>query len=160
VRFLIEVRNDEFEPEPDPAGLVLPVREYHRVRGRIEISTPDLPPAAPEDELVPLVQNLCFRAVTEVVSTEHAVVGYAETYGYVRLDLEGDFLRISGDRVPDIRVLAEPCLQGLVDCGARFRAWLRRLDLEGDVDIIDRHLADSEDVARAAIYERRRQTAD
>jgi hypothetical protein len=152
VRFLVEVRNNEFSPEPDTANLRLPVRRYRRIRGRVEIRPDDaFPVVAPEDELVPLVTHLCFRAVAILVNERHAVVAYTDSYGYLRLDLEADLVRISGDGVPDVRVPARPLLQGLVACGARFRAWLRSCELEGDLDAIDRGLAEAEGVARRAL---------
>ncbi len=60
VRFLVEIRNNELIPEPDCSGLLLPVRKYRRIRGCVEIRSGNLPPVAPQDELVPLVTNLCF----------------------------------------------------------------------------------------------------
>ena len=152
-RFLIEIRNNEFVPEPDPSDLLLPVRSRREIRGRIEILSGNLPPVAPEDELVPLVTNLCFGAVVTLLNERHAIVAYTDSYGYLRLDHEADMVRLSGDAVPDVRVLAQPLLAGLVDCGARFRTWLRSCHLEGDAEVLDRPLEEAEGKARRALAE-------
>jgi hypothetical protein len=148
VRFLVQGRGTDFAPEPVPSDSPLAVRTYRRVRGGIEIRSGDLPIALAEDELVPLVSNLCFRAIPTVLSARHAVVALTDTYGYVRLDLEGDRIRLSGDRLPDIHVPAAKLLDGLINCGARFRTWLRGRMLEGDVISIDRQLSILEAAAR------------
>lgn len=147
----MQVGLETFEPEPDPAGLRLPVRDYRSVPGRIEISSPGREPARPEDELVPLVMNLCFRAVSQLSASPHATVGYTDTYGYLRLDLEGAWIRLSGDRVPDVRLPGRALLEALVACGTRFIAWLPRLNLSGDVDAICGALSETEREARAAL---------
>ena len=150
VRFLVQVGATDFAIEPD-CDRPLPVRTYRRLRGGIEIRSGNLPPALAEDELVPLVSNLCFKAVADVLSRHHAVVAFTDTYGYLRLDREGDRIRLSGDRLPDIHVPAAALLDALIECGARFRAWLRGCNLEGDVSVIDRQMAALEATARAAI---------
>jgi hypothetical protein len=95
VRFRVEIRNGEFVPEPAATDIVLPTDQYRRIRGQVEIATGGPESVAPEDELVPLVTNLCFRAVVQLVEHRHAVVAYTDSYGYLRLDLEGDRIRLS-----------------------------------------------------------------
>jgi len=150
VRFLVQVGSVDFAPEPVP-GDPLPARSYRRVRGAIEILADGHPSALAEDELVPLVSNLCFSAIPTVLSHRHAVVAFTDTYGYLRLDLEGERIRLSGDRLPDIHLPAAPLLDGLITCGARFRVWLRGCKLDGDIDSIDRQLAALEATARDAM---------
>lgn len=151
VRFLVETSYNEFADEPDPMGLALPVAEYGRVRGKVLMSTDAVSPVAPEDDLSALVKNLCFRGVTQLVSQRHAVVALTDTYGYVRLDLEADMVRVSGDHLPDVRFLAQPLLAGLVDCGKRLQEWLPGLRLEGDVAYIVRRLDEHHREARHAL---------
>lgn len=152
VRFLVQVGSTDFVPEPLPFEHPLTVGSYRRVRGGIAIRTGGLPPAIPEDELVPLVSSLCFGAVAEVLSRQHAVVAFTDTYGYLRLDHEGGRIRLSGDRLPDIFFVPPlPLLDALVNCGARFRAWLPRCGLEGDLASIDRELGILEARAREAL---------
>jgi hypothetical protein len=151
VRFTVETRSGVFVDEPDAADLTLPVASYRRVRGQVRIRSRKLPVVQPEDELVPLVTNLCFRAVVELRDSEHVSVNYTDTYGILRLDREGATTRISGDRVPDIRVETTSLVTGLVDCGARFRAWLPSCRLEGDIDAIVNGLHAEEDLARATL---------
>jgi hypothetical protein len=131
VRFLVEVRNGEFVPEPDPTGLVLPVWSHRRIRGRLQITT-EGPVAEPEDELSFLVGGVCFDAVGALLRERHALQPYTDSYGYLRLDLEADTVRVSGDDVPDFRVPARPLLDAAVDCGARYRRWVGRVAVTPD----------------------------
>ncbi len=151
VRFFVEVGGTDLVPEPAPLMKPPSILGYRRVRGAIDIRNGDRPPARAEDELVPLVSNLCFGAIVTVLSQYHAVVGLTDTYGYVRLDLEGDRIRLSGDGLPDVRLPAAGLLEGLVECGARFRAWLRECSLEGDIESIDQKLGELESAAREAL---------
>jgi hypothetical protein len=137
VRFLVQVGN-EFLSEPDVCDLPPSARRGTVVRGRIQIRSGDRSPFEPEDELTALVLNLCYRAVIRLLEDYHAVVAYTDTYGYMRLDLEADTVRISGDHLPDGRLLAKPLIEGLLDCGSRFRAWLQTCDRAADADYIER----------------------
>lgn len=151
VVFGIEVESGRFLIEPDPTDLVLREQAYHRVRGCLRIRSGRLPVVAPEDEIIALVDNVCFGAVREVLKDLHVAVNYTDTYGYLRLDREGDTVRLSGDRVADIRVPTRSLLEALVECGARFRAWLPSCHLEGDIDEITAHLRSEEALTRAAL---------
>lgn len=154
VVFGIEVESGRFLGEPDLTGLVLPVDAYHRLRGCLRISSGRSPVVAPEDEIVALVANVCFGAVRDLLTNLHVAVNYSDTYGYLRLDREGDTVRLSGDRVADIRVPARSLLEALVECGARFRAWLPSCNLEGDIEEITAYLHGEEDLTRAALAAR------
>lgn len=151
VGFAVQTGLDSFVLEPDPVGLALDVADYRAVPGRLEIRSAATPPVLPEDELVPLVMNLCFRAVARLHESPHAVVGYTDTYGYLRLDAEGRRIRLSGDRVPDVRVPGRPLVEALVACGRRFVGWLPQLDLTGDVGRICRDLEGEAAAAQAAL---------
>jgi hypothetical protein len=150
-RFAVEVRSGVFVPEPDAAGLVVPTRGYRQLRGQVQIRSARQPVVAPEDELVPLITNVCFRAVAQLHDQDHVSINYTDTYGLLRLDHEGDTVRISGDRVNDIRVAAADLMHSLVTCGTRFREWLPGLGLEGDLDAITAALHEEEKLARAAL---------
>lgn len=150
-RFTVEIRSGVFVAEPEVAGLVVPTRSYRQLRGQLRIRTARQPVVEPEDELVPLIINACFRAVVELHDQDHVAINYTDTYGILRFDHEGDTVRISGDRVNDIRVEATSLLHSLVECGTRFRAWLPGLRLEGDVDAITAALQEEEELARAAL---------
>lgn len=151
VVFGIEVESGRFLIEPDPTGLVPRDQAYHRLRGCLRIRSGRLPVVAPEDEIIALVANVCFGAVREVLTDLHVAVNYTDTYGYLRLDREGDTVRLSGDRVADIRVPTRSLLEALVECGARFRAWLPSCHLEGDIDEITAYLQSEEALTRAAL---------
>ena len=126
VVFGIEVESGRFLIEPDPTDLVLREQAYHRVRGCLRIRSGRLPVVAPEDEIIALVDNVCFGAVREVLKDLHVAVNYTDTYGYLRLDREGDTVRLSGDRVADIRVptrsLLEPWWSAELGSGPGCRA--------------------------------------
>jgi hypothetical protein len=151
VVFAVQVGLESFVREPDPSTLVLPGHEYRTVPGRLEIRSPETPPVLPEDELVPLVTNVCFRAVSRLRGTQNTVVGYTDHYGYLRMDAEGRRMRLSGDHVADVRLPARPLVEALVACGGRFIRWLPQLDLSGDVDRIRGRLEAEEREARAAL---------
>ncbi len=91
--------------------------------GRIRISAPGIPDVTPEDELLALVTNVCFRLVSAAARQGHAVISYFASYGYFRVDIEASLARISGDAVPDVRVPALDLLEGLVECGRRYLRW-------------------------------------
>jgi hypothetical protein len=85
-----------------------------------------------EDELVPLVLGLCFRAPIELSRSDHATVAFANWYGYLRLDREGDLIRISGDEVRLTRFRENELIPALIACGGRFADWARRSPLPGE----------------------------
>lgn len=134
VRFLVEGRDGTFHAEPLPGTPTVGVTRYRRIRGQVEIGAPGRSPVAPEDELVPLMVNLC-RAAATLAGAEHAVVGLTDSYGYLRMDREGAWLRLSGDGLGDLRVAGGPALGGVLACADRFCAWLPSLALEGDAGV-------------------------
>lgn len=104
------------------------------LEGQITISSSEEPEVLVEDELIPLARNLCFEAITEIAANEHVVIPYFSYYGYLRLDPEGDWVRISGDFVPSVVVPREELLVNLYGCGRRFIEFLRALG-EGGSDL-------------------------
>ncbi|WP_138502614.1 hypothetical protein [Nostoc sp. PA-18-2419] len=108
---------------------------YLDADGLIVISSLDEPNTRVQiqDELWAIVQNLCFITIPDLVAEKSAVVRIYNNYGFVRLDPEGNIVRISGDGIPDIRIDRSELIVALYDCGKRFIEFFRMLrgnDLE------------------------------
>jgi hypothetical protein len=153
IAFRLFLGHDTYVEEPDLGRLPTEaIAGLSILKGQVAIAAPGVPVVHPEDELVPLILRLCFAAPTELTVRDHAVVPYANDYGYLRLDREGPVVRISGDGVPVARFPDAALLEALVDCGARFRAWSERTMIPGeDQATLAHELAASEADARRAI---------
>ena len=152
VRFRVLIGGSRYAEEADLAAGAVDLGDRSPLKGQVEMAAPDAPPARPEDELVPLVLGLCFRAVDDLTRSDHAVVRYANDYGYLRLDREAQLIRISGDGVPLVRFPERALLPALVDCGARFARWARQTAVPGeDAAALAAELARAEQRARAAL---------
>jgi hypothetical protein len=68
-----------------------------------------------EDELEATFQNLCFRAVADLKAGKNRIINYLGYYGELRLNHEGTMVIISGDFVPEVRVLTEKLLLSLYE---------------------------------------------
>ncbi|MDF5707282.1 MAG: hypothetical protein PUP90_06270 [Nostoc sp. S4] len=102
---------------------------YLDADGLIVISSLDEPNTRVQiqDELWAIVQNLCFIAIPDLVTEKSAVVRIYNNYGFVRLDSEGNLVRISGDGIPDLRIDRSELIVALYDCGKRFIEFFRML---------------------------------
>ncbi len=95
--------------------------------GFIVISSAEQPDVRIQDELWAITQNLCFIAIPDLITHKSVVIRIYSNYGYVRLDPEGDLVRISGDCLPDVRVNRVELITSLYDCGQRFIQFLGKL---------------------------------
>lgn len=151
-RFRVFLGGDRYAEETDLLAHAVDLGHRDLLKGQVELTTPGAPPVRPEDELVPLVLRLCFRAVVDLRRSDHAVVAYANDYGYLRLDREADLIRVSGDGVPLVRFPEAGLLPALVDCGARFAGWAASTTVPGeDAAALAGELASAEAEARAAL---------
>ena len=151
-RFRIFLGGDRYAEEADLLAHAVDLGHRDMLKGQVELAAPDAPPVRPEDELVPLVLGLCFRAVVDLGRSDHAVVAYANDYGYLRLDREAELIRVSGDGVPLVRFPERALLPALVDCGARFARWAASTTLPGeDAAALGGELASAEAEARAVL---------
>lgn len=107
---------------PDSA-LVQRVRSKSILEGRVEISAPGQPDVRIADELVPWIQNLCFRAVPSLATGQPERIQYFSRSGYVLLTPSQDAVELSGDRDPHAVYPRKALLEALVDCGDRFLAF-------------------------------------
>jgi hypothetical protein len=80
-----------------------------------------------EDELRAVVQNICFRAVVELLAGRNFVYRYMGYYGYFRMDPEGREVVLSGDFVKTARLPLGATVRALYECGERFLEALREV---------------------------------
>lgn len=78
-----------------------------------------------DDSLTATVANLCLGAIDDLIAKRHVVVPYFITYGYLRLDPEGDLQLVSGDYVPTVRFPRSKLIPALVDVAEQYLAFLR-----------------------------------
>jgi len=119
------------------------IRRASTIDGSIDIESPGRTGVRVADELVPCVQNLCFRAVATLSTGNPAEVPYFARQGLVSLTPVGDETEIAGDRVDPARYPTGPLCAALVACGERFLDFARTLK-SGDGD----YLAAVEDAAQ------------
>jgi hypothetical protein len=94
------------------------------------------------DELDPLVQRLCFNAVTELVRDgavfEYRYFSQAET---AQLRADGDTVVLSGSALPETTFSRRDLLRGLYSCGARWLTTLDGLGLTPQADYLRQYAA-------------------
>jgi hypothetical protein len=122
---------DAWRPERESIAELGPPRGavvIHRAADEARIS----------DDLAALAQNVCFAAVTRIAEDEHVALRYYDKPGYVRLDPEGWWVRLSGDHVPELVLERTPLLEGLLSCGRRILDAMTELGYEGAAEEIGR----------------------
>jgi hypothetical protein len=119
------------------------------VMGQIVITTADSEVVI-EDEIIPLILYT-LEAIAELSQRDNVVISRSNDYGYIRLDREGDRLRISGDGLPDIRLNRAPLLRAIVDCAERFCRWATSAIPSKDPTALEQELAEALAKARAAL---------
>ncbi len=96
------------------------------IDGAVLIRVPGEPEVKVEDEFEAIVENLCSRAIPDLVAGRRVVVRYFQYCGYLRLDPEDQNMLISGDFVPKVRTNLRETALGFYECGQRFlEFWLR-----------------------------------
>lgn len=101
------------------------IRRGSTIDGSIDIGGPGRPTVRIADELVPCVQNLCFRAVATLSTGSPAEVPYFTRQGMITLTPAGGETEVSGDRVDPARYPTGPLCTALVACGERFLEFAR-----------------------------------
>jgi hypothetical protein len=84
-----------------------------------------------DDTLVPLVQAVCLDAVRTLLTTGHAVASRTIEYGYLRMDVEGEWVRLGGDGLPSGRVPIQPFVEGQMRCAGQLVNLLLALGQDG-----------------------------
>lgn len=104
-----------------------------------------------EDELPPLVQNLCFRALPALLAGEAVSLRYFSMPGEFRLHPTGDVVRISGDLIEEVSLNRRELIPALYECGVRFIGALRHLGGEDPrtAGVVQNLEADAEATRRA-----------
>jgi hypothetical protein len=79
------------------------------------------------DDIGALAQNLCIDAVADLAADRNVAMHHYDKPGYVRLDPEGWWVRVSGDYIEEVVLPRLELLDGLLGCGERIAAFLRAL---------------------------------
>ncbi|MCB9678284.1 MAG: hypothetical protein H6737_24495 [Alphaproteobacteria bacterium] len=99
------------------------------IEGRWELRSDDLE-LAWDDTLVPLIQ-VCLEALVPLLETGHAVASRTTEYGYLRMDVEGEWVRLGGDGLPSGRVAIRPFVEGQLRCAGQLAGLLVALGMDG-----------------------------
>lgn len=83
-----------------------------------------------DDTLVPFAQGV-LESLLALVRTGHASVSRTGEYGYLRLDVEGVWIRLGGDGFPSARVDRDSLIHGLLRAVGRLADLLDALGLDG-----------------------------
>lgn len=105
--------------------------------GFLKIYTPDGIPFVAEDSLPALVKNFCFLAIPDLVASRSFVYHYHSHYGQVRLDPEGDLIRVSGDENTPLLVDRTAFIHSIYHCGLRFVELLELIQIDTDSSDLD-----------------------
>ncbi|WP_373527544.1 hypothetical protein [Nostoc sp.] len=124
----IELDEEEIQSCLDHHRAAIRTRDLYE--GAIIINSPNNPMVVIEDMVTALVHNFCFDAISDLIAQKNVTISYCDHYGYLRLDPESFYIRISGDDIPTIRLERRDLLPALYDCGQRFIQFLK--DLKGD----------------------------
>lgn len=84
-----------------------------------------------EDTLVPLISAVCLESLVPLLETGHGVAARLVEYGYLRSDVEGGWIRLGGDDLPNGRVEARPYIEGQLQCAGRLTSLLLALGQDG-----------------------------
>jgi hypothetical protein len=155
VRFRVWLGDDRWLSEEEAAAALEELRGAEEIEGALVISGGQ-EEVVIEDALFPLALNLCFGALPELVEERSATVSLYASYGYVRLDPEGWWLRISGDGLPTVRVRRPDAYDALLACGERIAALLQLVG-GPDHDAEARQLEAEAEKARRALASARRE---
>jgi hypothetical protein len=147
VRFQIHLGHQEYVDEDAVASRLDEIRARDPIDGAVVIAEGD-EVAKIEDELGALAYRTCAEGAIELANDRHAAIAYFDKPGYVRLDPEGWFVRISGDYLPEIVVERLPFVDGLLDCAERIAAFLRIAG--GEEAVLEPKIAEARSAVAAA----------
>lgn len=103
------------------------------LEGRVSFTGDDLELQF-DDTLVPFVQAL-LEGLLDLARTGHGRVSRTVEYGYLRMDVEGTWVRLGGDGVDSGRVEREPFLHGILGMVGRLVAVLKALGHGDSFDV-------------------------
>ena len=75
------------------------------------------------DEIEAWVQNLCFDSIPQMLARQPHQILYFSRPGFIRIDPEGESVRISGDSIPTVQLPILSLARALFNCGDRFLKW-------------------------------------
>lgn len=100
-----------------------------RLEGTILICSPNIPDKCIQiqDALGALAKRLCFEGVSKLVANQTVDILFFTYYAKLKLEPENEFIAISGDHVPNVKLLRLLLLPALYHCGLRYLSLLRLL---------------------------------
>jgi len=139
VNFTITFDYQRFYTETELAGpgseLRARIAAARAVEGAIVLVAENQPTIEIVDELLPWVQNLFFRAVTQLANGEDVRVLYFSRSGFLDLQPVGDAVEVSGNKTASGVYPKSELLPALFACGERFDTVMREIKGD-DVDFI------------------------
>jgi hypothetical protein len=140
VEFRIARTFDHSVGEYELAGLAAPQLEELLgngwFNGVLVLSGGGQPSVRISDDIEPCIRNLCYGAVPRLLAGEPGEVNYVSKPGSIRLEPDGDGVRVSGDRVDAATFPRRALALALFDCGERFVAWARGVK-DGHPELLD-----------------------
>lgn len=97
------------------------------VEGAIVLTSENQPTIQIVDELLPWIQNLCFRAVATLANGEPCRVPYYSRSGYLELKPVDNVVEVSGNKTESAVYPKRELLQELFACGKRFDSMMREI---------------------------------
>ncbi|PHN02176.1 hypothetical protein [Flavilitoribacter nigricans] len=97
------------------------------IEGAVVLDAENQPTIEIIDELLPWIQNLCFRAVSQLMNGEEVRIHYFSRSGYLDLKPVGDNIEVSGNKTASGVYPKSTLLAALFACGERFDALMREI---------------------------------
>jgi hypothetical protein len=109
------------------------LRKNSDLEGYLIITAPGQPEIQIEDTLEATVQNLCFKALDDLVKGASVAIPYFSMAGTIHVRVEGNMARVEGDYIDQAQYPLRELIEALYACGHRFLEMLRVL-YAGDTD--------------------------
>jgi len=116
------------------------------IEGAILLITENQPTIEIVDELLPWIQNLCFRAISQLIIDGEVRIQYFSRSGFIDLKLAGDVIEVKGNKTASAVFPKGEFLPALLACGERFDSLMREIkgndpDVIGNLDYM-KHFAE------------------
>jgi hypothetical protein len=128
------------------------IYEAKAIEGAIDISCDNLLTTKIIDELVPWIDNLCFRYIPNLSVGKQERMLYFSRAGFLDLQPMGNEIKLSGNKNQEAIYPMKELLQALFDCGKRFLKVMGGIK-QGDPDYMANlnYISKSEKAARKAL---------
>jgi hypothetical protein len=108
--------------------------EYHSCEGALIIVEEGIPGIKLEDELPPMIINLCFSCNAQLKSEEKSIYHFQSYYGQVVLSRRDQKIKIEGEGIPVTLYEMNSFRKELYKCGVRFMDLLKNLKTSNNDD--------------------------